>query len=286
MRPERDDREPSPIAYPAARMTTIRAARLDEYASFVRLFPLLETTDRIPGPERWVKDIGPHTLFGERDGAVVAYLYGQTLPRTGYVRHLVVAPEARGGGLGRALMRAAGRRFGDRGCERWCLNVKTDNTVALGLYRSLGLTEAYPSTEMIIAWASVAALPPSSPTVTARPLDAADDTTAERAFDLPEGQLGFVRAQPGRVLVGLRDGGEWEGLACFDPAFPGAFPFRVKGTAKVRALLEALRPHALPGQASVRAVIDDGDAVVDALTAAGAEVSMRLLHLEGTLPTD
>lgn len=266
-------------------MTTLRAARPDEHAAFTRLFPMLGTTDPVPGPERWAQDISAHTFFAERaDGLVVGYLYGQPLSSLGYIRHLVVAPEARGEGLGRALMLAAGRSFRERGCERWCLNVKVDNHAALGLYRSLRMSEAYRSTALVLRWDAVAALPPSPATDAGCALDAADDAAVERAFDLPEGQLAFARAQPGRVLVGLRDGGRWVGAACFDPAFPGAFPFRVADPTWARALLEALRPHALPGQPGVRAVIDDGEAVVAALTAAGATVTMRLLHLEGVLP--
>lgn len=265
-------------------MTTLRAARPDEHRTFARLFPLLGTTDPVPSGERWAQDISAHTLFAERDGEVVGYLYGQPLSSVGYVRHLVVAPAARGAGLGRALMLAAADGFRARGCERWCLNVRTDNAAALGLYRALGLAEAYRSTALTVAWSAVAAMPPSPPALAAVGLTAADDPAVERAFDLPEGQLAFARAQPGRVLVGLRDGAAWAAVACFDPAFPGAFPFRVTSPAAVRAMLEALRPFARPDTAGVRCVIDDGDAVVDAFTSVGASVEMRMLHLEGELP--
>jgi len=266
-------------------MVTLRAARVDEHAAFARLFPMLATDDPVPDRDRWEQDIHAHTLFAERDdGAVVAYLYGQPLSTLGYIRHLVVAPEARGAGLGRALMLAAGVSFRGRGCDRWCLNVKPDNDAAVGLYRSLGMTEAYRSTALTVAWTTAAALPPSPATDAAHPLDAADDSLVERTFDLPEGQLAFARAQPGRVLVGLRDGARWVGAACFDPAFQSAFPFRVADATRARALLEAMRPHASAGSTGVRVVVDDGDAVVEALTAAGAVVTMRLLHLEGELP--
>ncbi len=265
-------------------MTTVRPARLDEYPAFARLFPMLGTTDPLASPERWASDLGPQTLFAERDGLVVGYLYGQALSTMGYVRHVVVAPEARGAGVGRALMLSAAEVFRDRGCERWCLNVRPDNDPALRLYRSLGMTEAYRSTAMVLAWDAVAGLPSPPDAPSARPIGAADDEAVEGAFSLPSGQLAVSRAQLGRVLLGLHDGERWVGAACFDPAFPGAFPFRVAGAREVRPLLEAMRPYALPGHDRVRAVIDDGEAVVEGLAAAGAEVTMRLLHLEGTLP--
>lgn len=267
-----------------ASSTTVRPARPDEYPAFTRLFPLLGTTDPLASPERWASDIGPQTLLAERDGAVVGYLYGQALSAMGYVRHVVVDAEARGEGVGRALMMAAAAAFRERRCERWCLNVKPDSEPALGLYRSLGMSEAYRSTAMVLPWEAVASLPSPPNAPEARSIVPADDQAVERAFALPSGQLAVSRAQVGRVLVGLREAERWVGAACFDPAFPGAFPFRVAGAMELRPLLEAMRPLALPGQERVRVVIDDGDALVELLAAAGAEVTMRLLHLQGTLP--
>lgn len=263
-------------------MTTIRPARPDEHAAFARLFPYLDTPDPAPPIDRWADDIAPHTLFAERDGVVVAYVFGQALTAMGYVRHLVVAPEARGEGLGRTMLLAMAGRFRSGGCARWCLNVKVDNAVALALYRSLGMSVAYPSTDLALPWTAVDALPlaPASACAIAPP----DDAAIEATFGLPAGQLAFTRPRPGRVLVGLRDADRWVGFACFSPAVGGAFPFRVVEARWVRALLEAMRPHAPDAATRLHAVIDDGPAVVDALRAVGATVQMNLLHLEGALP--
>ena len=52
-------------------------------------------------------------------------------------------PARRGRGLGRTVTRDALRWAATRGAEHAWLQVETDNAAALGLYRSLGFTEAY-----------------------------------------------------------------------------------------------------------------------------------------------
>ncbi len=61
-------------------------------------------------------------------------------PRAGsfYVLELAVAPDARGKGLGRALLQAAVRRARDRGCARLALDVAADNPV-VAFYERIGL---------------------------------------------------------------------------------------------------------------------------------------------------
>ena len=49
-----------------------------------------------------------------------------------------VAPEARGSGLGRALVEAGFERARERGCLRIELDANEANAAAVGLYRSLG----------------------------------------------------------------------------------------------------------------------------------------------------
>ena len=55
-----------------------------------------------------------------------------------WVCQVVVDTAERGKGYGRAIMRAAEEELASRGVARMGLNVFTDNTVALGLYESLG----------------------------------------------------------------------------------------------------------------------------------------------------
>lgn len=53
---------------------------------------------------------------------------------------LFVAPEARGGGIGRTLMEAARERAAAAGVAALALATEKDNTVAKALYESLGYT--------------------------------------------------------------------------------------------------------------------------------------------------
>jgi ribosomal protein S18 acetylase RimI-like enzyme len=55
-----------------------------------------------------------------------------------WVEDLFVRDDARGAGLGRALMDAVLGSATDRGCRRVELDVNSENTAALALYRSLG----------------------------------------------------------------------------------------------------------------------------------------------------
>lgn len=57
----------------------------------------------------------------------------------GWVYYLAVAHEARGAGVGRALMAAAERWLRERGAPKLQLMVRGDNAAALGFYEALGL---------------------------------------------------------------------------------------------------------------------------------------------------
>ncbi|NOU29806.1 MAG: GNAT family N-acetyltransferase, partial [Polyangiaceae bacterium] len=87
-------------------MRTIRPATAADYEAFARMFPELKTPDPTPSAATWERDLVPTTAIVEEDGAVCGYCYVQTLAEAGYVRHLVVAPEGRGKGLGRVHERA------------------------------------------------------------------------------------------------------------------------------------------------------------------------------------
>jgi ribosomal protein S18 acetylase RimI-like enzyme len=58
-----------------------------------------------------------------------------------WLEDLYVAPEARGLGLGRALVQRTLDRARERGCHRVELDTNEDNHQAIGLYRSLGFSD-------------------------------------------------------------------------------------------------------------------------------------------------
>lgn len=265
-------------------MITLRPAREADYDDFARLFMELGARDPVPSLEKWRDETAPGSVVAVRDERVVGCCYVQVLEDTGFVRLLVTDASARRTGVARALMANAADAFRAAGCSKWCLNVRPDNLPALTLYRSLGMELAYASTALAIDWANVERLPVGD-RETRVVLDSASDPCAEARFSLHAGQLAAARALPGRVIVTLvaASSDEVVGVAAFDPGFPGAFPFRVAAPALARPLLEAMRPHARPGDAEVKMVLADDDGGEPTLVAAGAEVRMRTVHFVGPL---
>lgn len=76
--------------------------------------------------------------FAVRDGAPVGFVRGALHELRGEVAVLGVVPEARGLGLGRALLRFGGRWLIDHGARRVTLFVDGENERALRLYRQEG----------------------------------------------------------------------------------------------------------------------------------------------------
>ena len=123
----------------------IRRATLADYPHFVRLFPELKTGDATANKGRFESEIVDNMLVVEEGATVVGYTFYQRLRDTGYVRHLVVAPEARRKGYGRLLLRAVREALLAAGLTKWCLNVEPSNPAAVGLYESMGMAFAYNS---------------------------------------------------------------------------------------------------------------------------------------------
>jgi len=84
----------------------------------------------------------PTFLVAERDGSVVGYVVADATPNfgrdIGHVKDLAVAPDARGDGIGRALLRSALRGLRVRGAAVVKLEVRPSNEPALSLYRDEG----------------------------------------------------------------------------------------------------------------------------------------------------
>jgi ribosomal protein S18 acetylase RimI-like enzyme len=262
----------------------IRDARDAEHEAVAALFLELETREPPPGRERYLSELLEGTLVAELDGRVAGYLYAQVLADAGYVRHVATAPWARRRGVARELFRSVKRRFRAAACATVRLNVKPDNHAAVALYRGEGLAPAYRSRVMRFALTAIPGAPREG--VVGGLLDPRRDAEAEGIFELPRGQLGAARAL-GRRIVGLlrpEPGGALPtiaGVACFDPAFPGAFPFRVTESSLGPALLDACRAHALVDE--VQLVIEDDEALGDWLAAEGAETRFDLEHFVGPL---
>jgi ribosomal protein S18 acetylase RimI-like enzyme len=264
----------------------IRRATANDYPAYAVLLRELGVDDPTPSAERFAADLAPRILMYERDGAPIGYVSYDKLAANGYIRNLAVAPTARGAGVGAALMMAAAARLRAHGVtEAWHLNVKADNAVAIRLYERFGMAVEHRSVALRFAWAHLDRLPADDGHVTMLPVPAEDDDDIERALGILGGRLHVSRSRGSNILVQLRDEQLAPvGVACFDPAFPGAFPFCATRPALAAPLLRALAPHVRPGDLDLQVVIEDDDDLAGALIAAGAVVRMRLLHYAGPLP--
>jgi GNAT superfamily N-acetyltransferase len=262
-------------------MASLRWARPVDYAAFADLFPELGTDDPVPSEAAWREGLAPSTAVAESEGRVIGYCYFQRYASEGYVRHLVVAPGARGAGVGRSLMVRVAEELVSRGARAWRLNVMVENAPALALYLSLGFSQQYLTWALDFPWAATERLPPGSTKVRAREVRPEEEVELEEAFGLP---IGLLRPAREKIICQLRDeGGAPAGLAVFDPAFPGAYPFRVKRVEDAAALLRALRPHAIHPEL-IKLVAEGDAALAEALLAAGGTLRHRIAHLWGTLP--
>jgi GNAT superfamily N-acetyltransferase len=267
---------------------TVRAATEADYEHFALFFAELGVDDPVLPPDRWLVELCPHTILLGPAGAPVAYGMAMPLDGFGYVHHVVVHSSCRGRGVGRALLSALAVRLRGLGCTRWCLNVKIDNQPALALYERFGFRRMFASTALSLEWDAVGLLPREDAAPEARVVEAGEDAALEAAFDMPPGRLANARARPGRVLLRLADPARPAeaklGVACFDPAFPGAAPFLVARPSLAAHLLESLRPHARPGDAFLRLMIENDAPLTATLRAAGAKTWLEAYHLRGDIP--
>jgi ribosomal-protein-alanine N-acetyltransferase len=82
-------------------------------------------------------------LVAEEDGEVVGTLYANlSSPHFGYVFGVYTLPEARGRGVGRALMRAVAALLREEGRDHVVLSVDTPNEGARAFYERLGFEDA------------------------------------------------------------------------------------------------------------------------------------------------
>jgi GNAT superfamily N-acetyltransferase len=141
-------------ATPLSPSLAIRPARVEDVGLILRFIKGLADYERLPHEVVATEDLLRDTLFGPRPGAEVrlAELGGEAvgfalffhnfstfLGRPGlYLEDLFVVPEARGRGVGRALLVHLAGLARERGCGRFEWSVLDWNEPAIGFYRSLG----------------------------------------------------------------------------------------------------------------------------------------------------
>lgn len=266
------------MTYDAA--VLVRAARPEDYATFVRLFAELGTDNPVLDEARFRAEIVPTMLLAEDAGAAVGYVYFQLTGALAYVRNVATAPTARRRGVGRAMMLAVAERARAAGCTTWCLNVMRDNVAALALYEALGLRVAYASEALKIPRAAADDLPRAACTLRVAAAD--EDDRVAATLRLPREQVALARAR-GRTPCFLEDRGVVVGAAVFDARFPGAFPIRVERAELAPPFVRALAER-VPAAEAIFVTFEADPAATAALVARGALVRFEMFHLEGALP--
>jgi len=263
----------------------LRPARTEDYAAFARLFLELGVSDPPPPLEVWAAELMPLTLVQEGPDGPVAYTVVDVLGELGYVVQLVVDRSARRQRLGRRMMEAVARHFQERGCRRWVLNVKRDNTAALALYGSLGMRPVREATTLTVSRAQVEALPPAPAGLQVVPVGEAEWEPLTAAFRMMPGKLARFAKRASHRLLRLDDPAEADPmrLGMMDLRTGGVlFPFFAATPGHARALLkEAFR--LAPAEVLHVAVTDDPP-LVGLLRGAGAAVETEALELQGPLP--
>lgn len=79
-------------------------------------------------------------VVGEENGRLVASVMGGYEGHRGWANYVAVAPDQRGRGHGRALMRHLEQLLLARGCPKLNLQVRTTNTQVIAFYEALGYT--------------------------------------------------------------------------------------------------------------------------------------------------
>lgn len=159
------------VQLPEPMSVTIRSAAADDAPLVLRFIRGLAEYERLPhecvATEADLREtlFGPRpqaeVLIAEADGepagfALFFHNYSTFLARRGlYLEDLFVLPEARGRGVGRALLARLAHIARERGCGRFEWSVLDWNESAIGFYRSLG---AEPMSEWTVYRVTGAAL--------------------------------------------------------------------------------------------------------------------------------
>lgn len=267
----------------------LRAARPEDHAAFVRMFPALGVEDPPPTAEMWEKELVPKTYFVDGPEGPLAYTVVDVVGGgdIGFVVQLVVEEAARGQGLGRRIMRTLAERFRERGCTQWRLNVKPDNVPALGLYTSLGMRPARASTTLRVTRAQAEALPRATEPLEVVPVTEADHGALTEAFQLTPGKLAWFAGFPSHRLLRLARPGVAEAgapLGFMDVRASGQVLYPLFATAPgcARVLLE--EGFRQVGVEQLRVVLTDDRPLLELLRAAGAAVVLETLELRSPLP--
>jgi GNAT superfamily N-acetyltransferase len=254
-----------------------------DYPVFARLFPELDVADPLPTSAQFAAQMLPNVLVGEVADVPAGYTYWRLYGRTAHVGHVVVAPEARGRGLARALLDEVRERVRAAGCTRWYLNVKKDNGPALRVYERVGMQVELEGWAIDVTWSRLGQLPryphrrPLKPAI----VRASDDAAVAAHFGVDPERIAALRQKPDETLYALYDGRVPVAFGGFDPSFPGVYPICVARTDFAHALFLAFRRHAR--HEHVHVTVEGNRALYEMLRAAGGELRHAFVRMGAPL---
>ena len=79
-----------------------------------------------------------HYVVAESEGSIIGYAGAYLLPPDADVQTIAVSPNAQGKGAGRLLLEQLISIVSDRGCSQLLLEVRSDNSSAIGMYERFG----------------------------------------------------------------------------------------------------------------------------------------------------
>jgi len=247
----------------------IRAATPADHPSFLRLVDMLVPDEPMVLGPRFEREFMPTTLIAESAGNCVGYTYFRVHPDRGHLGHLVIAPEARRTGVGRALVTAAIARLKAAGSTQITLNVRPANTAARALYESFGLKPIRTNRALKLLWTSV---PTEGPAATA--IEVTHDAALEDEFELAAGTFAMYRAKADRIFLRCEDG-----VTIYDTAYGGSATFKARSLEAAWTLLRGIRATASPTAEHVLLSLEDNLELTNALLAAGAALRMETLFM-------
>jgi GNAT superfamily N-acetyltransferase len=259
-------------------MLTIRPARADDYAAYVRLFAELGVPDPVPSAPRFAEALVPQMHVACESDEVVAYGSWRPYGAIAHVIQIAVDPQHRGRRIGEQMLRHIAGEARTAGCTRWYLNVKRDNQSAIKLYERVGFRFELESVVMKIAWRCVPDL-----AVHGGLAEPSEDAEIAARFGVVLERIATFRARAGYRLVVVRDGTGIVAFAAFDPGFPGAATFCAAQPELAASLLAAMRAYADPQFDFTRVSVEGDRALADAVIALGAEVTFEVLRLSADL---
>lgn len=261
-----------------------RPATDTDYPTFARLFPELAVPDPLPSEDAFIARMMDDVVIVEDAGSPVGYGFSQVYGKSTHVVHVVAAKEARGRGVGAAIMSALRARAIADGCTRWFLNVKQENVPAIRVYERAGMSREAEGWTLRMPWSALTKLPDVDPAlhVTTVTPDAAEDAALAARFGLDAARLGSLRNRRGVVLLVTKGEGRHGAFAAFDPVFPGIYPIRVEHPMLAKPLMQAFVPHAKHDYTNVW--VEENHALRDVLVGAGAEQQFSIYRMSSALP--